>query len=248
MMKKWVAVGVALMATSGVAAAGEITVLSGGAIEPGPHAAAAAFEKQTGHHVNITFNTTPLIQKRMAAGETFDVVIAPPAATDQLLKAGKVEGGGVDVGRVGLGAAVRPGAPAPDLSTPDTLKRSVLEAESIVFNRASTGLYFENLLRKMGIWGEVEPKTTRYADGASVMEHALKGKGKEIAFGAMTEILLYKEKGLRFVGPVPAAVQNYTSYVASPMVGGSNSALAREFVKHLGTPAGKKLFVVAGIE
>lgn len=247
-MKKWVAVVAAAVATCGPAVAGEITVLSGGAIEPGLHAAAAAFEKQTGHHVKITFNTTPLIQKRMAAGETFDVVIAPPAATDQFLKAGQVEGGGVDVGRVGLGAAVRPGAPAPDLSTPDTLKRSVLEAESVVFNRASTGLYFENLLKKMGIWSEVEPKTTRYADGASVMEHALKGSGKEIAFGAITEILLYKDKGLRFIGPVPAAVQNYTSYVATPMVGSANAALAREFVKHLGSPAGKKLFVAAGIE
>jgi molybdate transport system substrate-binding protein len=248
MTKKWLAVLAALMGTFGVAVAGEITVLSGGAIEPGLHAAAAAFEKQTGHHVKITFNTTPLIQKRMAAGETFDVVIAPPAATGEFLKAGKVESGGVDVGRVGLGAAVRPGAPAPDLSTPDTLKRSVLEAESIVFNRASTGLYFENLLKKMGIWSEVEPKATRYADGASVMEHVLKGKGKEIAFGAITEILLYKDKGLRFIGPVPAAVQNYTSYVATPMVGSPNASLAREFVKHLGSPAGKKLFVAAGIE
>ncbi len=247
-MKKWVAAITAAVTISGAAVAGEITVLSGGAIEPGLHAAAAAFEKQTGHHVKITFNTTPLMQKRMAASETFDVVIAPPAATDQFLKAGKVESGGIDVGRVGLGVAVRPGAPAPDLSTPDTLKRSVLEAESIVFNRASTGLYFENLLKKMGIWSDVEPKATRYADGASVMEHALKGQGKEIAFGAITEILLYKEKGLRFVGPVPAAVQNYTSYVASPMVGSANAALARQFVKHLGSPAGKKLFVAAGIE
>ena len=247
-MKKLLAVLGAMVFAQGAAVAGEITVLSGGAIEPGLHAAAHAFEKQTGHHVKITFNTTPLIQKRMAAGETFDVVIAPPAATDQFIKAGKVESGGVNVGRVGLGAAVRPGAPAPDLSSADALKRSVLEAESIVFNRASTGIYFENLLKKMGIWAEVESKATRYTDGASVMEHALKGKGREIAFGAITEILLYKEKGLRFIGPVPAEVQNYTSYIASPMSGGANAALAKEFVKHLGSPAGKKLFVAAGIE
>ena len=100
----------------------------------------------------------------------------------------------------------------------------------------------------MGIWDQVSAKTTRYVDGASVMEHALKGKGKEIAFGAITEILLYKEKGLRFIGPVPAEVQNYTAYIASPMTGGANAALAKEFVKHLGTPAGQKLFVAAGIE
>src|SRR5688572_22966194 len=98
------------------ALAAEITVLSGGAIEPGLKAAAAAFEKQSGHTVKITFNTTPQMLKRVAGGDTFDVVIAPPAAIEQFAKAGKVESGGMNVGRVGLGAVIRPGAPRPDLS------------------------------------------------------------------------------------------------------------------------------------
>ena len=246
-MKK-IGVLLASMVACSFAAAADLTVLSGGAIEPGLHAAVSAFEKQSGHHVKITFNTTPAIQKRIGAGDTFDVVIAPPAATEGLIKASKVDSGGVNVGRVGLGAAVRPGAPAPDISSADALKRSVLEADSIVFNQASTGIYFENLLKKMGIWEQVSKKTTRYPDGAAVMEHALKGSGREVAFGAITEILLYKEKGLRFIGPVPADVQNYTSYVASPMTGGKNTAAARELVQFLGTPAAKKLFVTAGIE
>lgn len=233
---------------SAAALAGEITVLSGGAIEPGLKSAAAAFEKQTGHTVKITFNTTPQMVKRVSAGDRFDVVIAPPPAVEGFSKQGKVEGERVNVGRVGLGVAVRPGAPAPDVSNVDGLKRAVVEADSLVFNRASTGLYFENLLKKWDLYDQVEAKTTRYADGASVMEHALKGKGKEIAFGAITEILLYKEKGLHYVGPVPADVQNYTSYIAQPMSGGANAELARTFVQYLGSPAGKKLFVAAGIE
>jgi molybdate transport system substrate-binding protein len=233
---------------SGAATAGEISVLSGGAIEPGLHSAAAAFEKQTGQHVKITFNTTPQIVKRIAGGDKFDVVIAPLQTLDAFSKESKLQGDRMNVGRVGLGVAVRPGAPAPDISSADGLKRSIVEADSLVFNRASTGVYFENLLKKWGVYDQVEPKTTRYADGASVMEHALKGKGNEIAFGAITEILLYKDKGLRFVGPLPAEVQNYTAYAASPMSGGSNAELARSFVQYLGSPAGKKLFVAAGIE
>jgi molybdate transport system substrate-binding protein len=236
------------LAACGAAMAGEITVLSGGAIEPGLHAAAQAFERETGHHVKITFNTTPQMTKRVAAGDTFDVIIAPPAAIEGFAKSGKVEADRVNVGRVGLGVAVRPGAPVPDISNADALGRSVLDAESLVFNRASTGLYFENLLKKMGLYEKVEAKTVRYADGASVMEHALKGKGREIAFGPITEILLYREKGLRLIGPLPADVQNYTSYLAVPMTGGSNAALARSFVQFLGSPTGKKLFVAAGIE
>lgn len=232
----------------GAAMAGEITVLSGGAIEPGLHSAVAAFQKETGHQVKVTFNTTPLIIKRMSAGETFDVVIAPPSAIEGFAKEGKVAADRVNVGRVGLGVTVRPGAPVPDISSADGLKRSVLDADSLVFNRASTGIYFENLLKKLGVYEQVEPKTTRYADGASVMEHVLKGKGKEIGFGAITEILLYKEKGLRFIGPLPADVQNYTSYTAVPMAASANAERARTFVRFLGGATGKPLFVAAGIE
>jgi molybdate transport system substrate-binding protein len=235
--------------TGASAMAAEITVLSGGAIEPGLHSAAHAFEKQSGHQVKLTFNTAPQIAKRIAAGDKFDVVISPPAAIEEFAKAGKVGASDrVNVGKVGLGVAVRPGAPVPDISTVDSLKRSIVEADSLTFNRASTGIYFENLLKKWGVYEQVEPKTTRYPDGASVLEHALKGKGKEIAFGAITEILLFKEKGLRFVGPIPAEVQNYTQYIATPMSGGSNAEAAKQFVQFMGSPAGKKLFVAAGIE
>lgn len=224
-----------------------ITVLSGGAVEPGLNAAAAAFQKQTGHTVKITYNTTPQMRKRVGAGDTFDVVLAPPAAVKEFAAAGKVEEGGVNVGRVGLGVVVRPGAPVPDISNAEAIKRTVVEAESVVFNRASSGLYFEELLKKMGVYAQVEPKAARYATGAEVMEHVLKGKGKEVGFGPITEILQYKEKGLRLVGPLPAEIQNYTSYTAVPMKAASNKDVAQAFVRFLGGN-GKPLFVAAGID
>ena len=73
----------------------ELSVISGGAIEPGLKAAVAAFEKMTGRTVNITFNTAPQIRKRIAAGDnTFDVVVAPPAVIADFAKAGTVKEGG----------------------------------------------------------------------------------------------------------------------------------------------------------
>jgi molybdate transport system substrate-binding protein len=228
--------------------AAELTLLSGGAVEPGVHAAVHAFEKVSGHKVKVTFNTTPQIQKRVAASETFDVIIAPPSATGEFVKAGKVDASGLDIGRVGSGIVVRPGAPVPAIATADDIKKAVLEADSITFNRASTGLYFENLLKKMGVYEQIEPKAARYATGAEVMEHVLKGKGREVGFGAITEILLYKDKGLRYVGPLPAEIQNYTSYTASVMSAGTQKEAAQALVKFLGGPAGKPLFVAAGIE
>ena len=236
------------LALATAAQAAEITVLSGGAVEPGLHAAAAAFEKASGHKVKITFNTTPQMTKRVAAGDTFDVIIAPPAATGGFAKAGKVDAGGLDVGRVGSGVTVRPGAPVPAIATADDIRKAVLEAESIVFNRASTGIYFENLLKKWGIYEQIEGKAARYTTGADVMEHVLKGKGREVGFGPITEILLYKDKGLRYLGPFPADIQNYTSYIASVMTAGTQKDAAQALVNFLGGPAGKPLFVAAGIE
>lgn len=228
--------------------AAEITVLSGGAVEPGLKAATAVFEKESGHAVKITFNTSPQIAKRVAGGDTFDVVIAPPAAIKEFAKAGKVDDGGVTLGRVGSGIAVRPGAPVPDISSAEAIKRAVLEAESIVFNRASTGIYIENMLKKMGVYEQIESKTTRYPDAFAVMEHVAKGKGRELAFGPITEILLFRDKGVRLVGPLPPEIQNYTSYVAVPMSAGSSKEVAQAYVRFLGGPTGKPLFVAAGIE
>jgi molybdate transport system substrate-binding protein len=236
----------AAVAIGSSAQAAELRVLSAGAIEPGLKAAVGAFEKQTGHAVQITFNTAPELRKRMDSNPAFDVVIAPPAVIGDFAAAGKLAETRANVGRVGMGVAVREGAPLPDISNADALKRAVLDAESLVFNRASTGLYLESLLKKMDVYAQVEGKTTRYADGASVMEHVIKGKGREVGFGAITEILLYQGKGLKLVGPVPAEVQNYTAYTAAPLAASPQAALAQQFVTFLSGP-GKPLFVATGV-
>ena len=241
------AAAIAALAFTTAAWSAEIAVLSAGAIEPGIKAAAAAFEKQTGHIVKITFNTAPELRKRMEGNPAFDVVIAPPAVINDFAAANQLAAARSPVGRVGMGVAVRTGAPVPDIASADAIKRSVLAAESLVFNRASTGIYLEGLLKKMDVYTQIESKTTRYADGASVLEHVLKGKGREIGFGAMTEILLYTSKGLQLVGPLPADIQNYTSYTAAPLASGTQQALAQQFVVFLSGPVGKPLFVAAGV-
>jgi molybdate transport system substrate-binding protein len=198
--------------------------------------------------VKIVFNTAPEIRKRVASGETFDVVIAPPAALDEFAGAGKIAADRVALGRVGLGVAVRPGAEVPDISSTEALKRALLAADSVVFNRASTGIYLENLLKKLGVYDPILSKITRYPDAGAVMEHLLKGKGKEIGFGPVTEILLHKDKGLKLVGPLPADIQNYTSYSAAPMSSAAQSGPARAFVRFLGGAESKALFGAAGVD
>ncbi|HEV8111075.1 MAG TPA: substrate-binding domain-containing protein [Burkholderiales bacterium] len=248
MKTKQIAGAVVAMVVFNAAGAAELKVLSAGALEPGMKAAVAEFQKASGHAVKITFNTAPQIRKRITDGEVHDVVVAPPAVIDEFAKAGKLGQDRANVGRVGMGVAVRRGAPVPDISSPEALKKSVLDAESLVFNRASSGIYLENLLKKMGVYDQVEKKTTRYDDAAAVTEHVLKGKGREIGFAPITEILLHRDRGLRLVGPLPAEVQNYTSYAAGVMTGAPSGSAAQDFVRYLGTPAAKATFTAAGIE
>ena len=229
-------------------AAGEVAVLSAGAVEPGIKAAAAAYEKQTGRGVKIAFNTVPQVRMRIDGGERADVVIATPAVLDEFAKAGKIEKERATIGRIGMGVAVRAGGAAPDIASGDAFKQSLLAVDGVVFSRGSSGLYFEGLLKKMGIADQIHGKVTRYDEGAAVFEHVLKSKGNEIGVGQITEIRLFSNKGLRLVGPLPADVQNFTSYAAASMTAGSNTDAARDFVRYLGTPAAKALFVAAGIE
>jgi molybdate transport system substrate-binding protein len=249
MMKSLAILGLAASVLFGQATtAAEITVLSAGAVEPGLRPASVAFEKRTGLAVKISFAPAPQIRTRITGGELWDVVIAPPAVLDEFAKAGKIESQRVTLGRVGMGVAVRAGAPAPDISNVEALKRSVLAAESVVVTRGSSGVYFEALLKKMGLYEQVEGKITRFEDGASAIGHVLNGTGKEVSFGQLTEIRLYQDKGLRLIGPLPADVQNYTSYAAAPMTARANVEVARAFVRHLGSSDGQAMFAAGGIE
>jgi molybdate transport system substrate-binding protein len=232
------------------AMAAEVKVLSGGAVEPGLHKVADAFKRASGHDVKIQFNTAPQIARRIQEGYIADVVISPPAALGEYAAAGKVAADGhVPVGKVGAGVVIRPDAPVPAIATTDALKASVLAADSLVYNTASTGIYLEKMFDRIGVGEQIKAKTSRHANGDAVMEHVIKGKGKEIGFGAITEIKMYESKGsLKYVGPLPADVQNYTSYSAALSSNAPAPDAGKAFLAFLATPAAKKLFVDAGIE
>jgi molybdate transport system substrate-binding protein len=230
------------------AAPEEITVLSAGAVEPGMVKVIDAFHRGTGHDVKINFATAPAITKRISAGAAVDIIIAPPAVLDEWIKAGKAAPAErVTIGRIGVGVMVRTGAPLPKIATVDEFKQSLLSAESLVYNQASTGIYLEGLFGKLGIAEKLKPKTTRYPDAAAVLSHVSKGHGIEIGLGATTVIIEGESMGLKFVGPLPEEIQNYTAYAAILAAGGAASNAAREFLRYLTMPIVKEIFAAAGI-
>jgi molybdate transport system substrate-binding protein len=246
------ALAFAWMALAAVAApaAAEAVVLSGGAVEPGILAAAEAFRRSSGVEVAVDFATAPAIRSRLRdSPAAADILVVPLALAQELARAGDVSAeGGVPVGRVGVGVAVRQGADQPDIRSAESFRREVLSADSLVWNTASTGLYLDALFERMGLAESVRARVSRLPTGDAVMERLRHGEGRQIGFGAVTEILLHRDKGVVLVGPLPPELQNSTPYVAVPTVSrGAASADAARFLAFLRSPQGLAPFRTAGI-
>jgi molybdate transport system substrate-binding protein len=208
-----------------------------------------AFRRETGDEVKVTFATAPTIRKRLSSGEIADVLIAPPELLDGVEKAASI--GTADrnvVGRIGVGVAVRDGSPMPKIATVDEFKQSLLSADSIVYNQASTGIYLESLFERLGIGVQLKAKTTRYADFAAVRDHVAGGTVNEIGLGATTVIIESASKGLKFVGPLPAEIQNYTTYAAIVTADTQVRNAAVALLQYLTSPKAKTIFISVGIE
>jgi molybdate transport system substrate-binding protein len=225
----------------------KVKVLSAGAVKPGVVPAVAIFQRDTGYDIAIEFATAPAIRRRLTGGQSPDVVIAPSDVLDELPQTSKAFADRVTLGRIGVGVMVRGGAPLPKIASVDEFIQALLDAESIVYNQASTGIYLDKLFDRLGVAARLRSKSTRCVDFAAVLDHVSKSDGKEIGFGATTVIIENAGKGARFVGPLPAEIQNYTHYAAALTAHGSYVNQARALVEYFTTPAANKIFTAAGI-
>lgn len=231
------------------AAAADLTVLSAGAVESAVRKLAKHYEREFGRDVDVMFGTGPEITTRLSAGAGADVLIAPAAVMKKAAKSEQVVADTqAEVARVGVGVAIRRGGVPPNVATVDSLKESLLRTDSVVYNEASTGQYLEKLFERMGILEQLRPKTTRYVSAAQVLEHVLRGNRNEIGFGPITEIRDFSPKGLTFVGPLPADVQNYTTYIAAVMRDAHAPDAGRDFVRYLTSAAARRTFAATGVQ
>jgi molybdate transport system substrate-binding protein len=227
----------------------EITVLCAGAVKRGMKLFASLVKVETGHDLKIDFETAPKIADRIASGEIYDILICPPSIIDRADGREKfIEEHRVYLGRVGVGVAVRTNVDSPDIATTDALRSTVLSAESIIYNEASTGRYIDSLFEQMGIFHQLQRKTTYYPNSAGVLTHISKGRGLELGFAAIPEIRSYESKGVKLVGALPHDIQNWTDYEAALMVEGGSKEVARRIIDKIGASQSKDLFMVAGIE
>jgi molybdate transport system substrate-binding protein len=227
-------------------AQGQIKVLSDGPLQPALVQIGEACGRESGHQVEFTFGTSPVIPKKVADGEVADVLIIQPNFVAELVKAGKVVTGDHPViGRVGFGLAARADTPDRDITTTEAFKQALLSADSLIFNNVASGNYFAEVIERFNIAEAVKAKTIRVAPVA-VFERVIQGKGNDIGVGTIT--LINATKGLRLVGPFPPEVQNYIVYTAAPMTSAPSPQAARAFIGYLASPSAKAAFATTSVE
>ena len=204
------------------------------------------FEQANGHKVSSRFSSTPDILKRIQAGERADVVILASGSLDELIRSGKaVAGSRVDLAKSGVGIAVRSGAPKPDISSSDAVKRAVLAARSVAFSSGTSGTYITGLFQRMGIADEVKPKSRQARPGVPVGELVARGEA-ELGFHQISELL--PVPGIDIVGPLPPELQRITTFSSGIHVAAKDSAAARALVQFLVSPAAVPVIRKMGME
>ena len=229
-----------------MANAAEIRVLSSNAIKEAYLELVPQFEKATEHKVTTTWAPTVDIMKRMAAGETFDLVIMASDGIDKLTQDGKlVSGSRIDLVKSGIGVAVRQGAPKPDLTSGDAVKKAVLAAKSIGYSTGPSGVYLAKLFERMGVADELKPKTKVVTPGVPVGTLVASGEA-EIGFQQISELL--PVAGIDYVGPLPADIQHTTVFSGALHTGARETEAARALVKFLTTPEAVPIIKAKGLE
>ena len=200
------------IASATAASAAEIKMIASNAVKETYLQLLPQFEKSSGHHVTVDWVGTDDVVRRIGAGEVADVVIAPSFTIDALTKKRRLAPGSrVDVAKSIIGVALRPGAPKPDLSSGEGLKRYLLAAKAIIISGGPSGTYLSGLFQKMGIADAIKAKTVRLAPGASPGVAVARGEG-DIGFTQVSELLAVK--GIDYLGPLPADIQDVTIFSA----------------------------------
>ncbi len=240
---------VALSAGATLAQPTEVHVLSAGAVRSIVTELAAAYEKETGNTVKLTFGTVGVIRAKLAEAIPADVAIMTDTALDEMTRQGVVrQGTWAEVGRTGIGVGVRDGAPKPDISTTEALKQTLLSAKSLTYvdpaQGATSGIHFAGVLKQLGIADAVKSKTT-LVPGGYPAELVAKGE-VEMVVHQISEIV--PVKGVTLVGPLPKQLQKVTVYSAGVTVSSASKPAAAAFVAFLARPDFKPKLAAAGLD
>lgn len=207
------------------------------------------FDKAS-HKLAVTWATAPMLVKRIEDGDTPDVVVLSRAGIEALQKQGKIAPGTeTTLASSGVGVAVKAGAPKPDISTAEALKRTLLAAKSIAYSEPSaggaSGVYFAKLLKRLGIAEEMKPKT-KYPPPGGFSANLLMTGEAELAVQQKPELL--HVVGAEVIGLLPGDLNVVTEFAAAVMMECKNADVAAALIKVLRSPQAAAVFLAKGLD
>jgi molybdate transport system substrate-binding protein len=236
MKKLFAALACALLGASGAAAAADLKVFSTTALTEIWHELKPKFEAR-GHKLELALQPSGAIGKRVAGGESGDVIVSTTTGIEALDKAGKIAAGTTrTLASSGMGVAVLKGAPRPDISTPEAFKRTLLAARAVAYSDpaggGASGAIFAKVLQDLGIADAVAAKAKL---GRGTPNAALLVNGEaDIAVQQIPELM--SVPGVDIVGPLPAPLQSVTGFAAAALSSSTNPAAAKALVEFLASP------------
>jgi molybdate transport system substrate-binding protein len=248
MAMRWLGVLLAF-AFAAPAAAGEVKVLSTGAMREVVLALVPPFAKETGHRVTVEGGSAGALARRIGGGEGFDVVVTTESGLEALARNATIDGKSrVALARVGIGVVVKADATVPDVSSVEAFKQALVAAKSVGYmdpaSGATSGAYVADLIERLGLGPTLKPKTVLVRDGPVAL-HVARGE-IELGLHQISEIL--PVAGARLAGPLPAPIQNVTTYAAAVGVNARDRDAAQAFVRFLAGPAGAAAIRARGMD
>lgn len=233
--------GIAML-PAGAASAAEMTVFCTQALRTSLLELAPRFEKATGHKVNLVVAPSGQLVKKVQAGEVADLLIANASNIDALIKDGKVTGDRVDIARAQVGLSIKAGNPRPDISTPEAVRKALLDAKAISYSAGGlSGNNFEFAMNKLGILDEVKKKAKNASPAAKLV---VSGEA-DIAVQQISELIAVE--GSELLGPLPAELDRVTQFSMGVLTDGKQKEVARAMLDYLRTPEAQAVIKAKGL-
>lgn len=239
-----------LLAQATFATAAELKVFSTIGVQAALEELTPKFEKATGHKLTVTWATAAVLVKRIQAGETADVMVLTKQGLDALAKEGKLtQGADAVFSSSGMAMVVKAGAKKPDISTPDALKQTLLNAKSIAYSDpahgGASGVFFAKLLERLGIADQVKAKTQHPPPSGNAAVLVASGQA-ELAVQQEPEVM--SVTGVDMVGALPGDTNNITVFGAGTGAGTSQPEAAQALIKFLHSDEAKAVLKARGLK
>ena len=239
-----------LLTATGTGNAAEINAFISTAIKSATDELLPPFERANGHTIRASYAPSGALLPRFNRGEPVDVFLTDATAIDELIKQGKIVGGRIDLARTGIGIAVRRGAPKPDVSSPEALKRALLAAKTVGHASPAggsiTGGHIMRMFEKLGIADQVTPKTKLSMGGPNSRVSVLVSSGEaEIGLQQASELLDNPE--VEMIGMLPPELQLITVYSGGVTASAKQPEAAKALIGVLAAPDAAPIFKAKGL-